>query len=78
LLSSPIEGAIDGAPQTECRRDGLLLGVGVISLFRLSQNLFDLAQNVRLVDVVGPAGGGAAWGAAIFGTIFSLVSRSRN
>jgi hypothetical protein len=55
----------------------MLFGIGVISLFRSSENLFHLAQNVRLVDVVGLSGGGVACGAAMFGTIFSLVSRNK-
>jgi len=52
-----------------------ILGVG--SLFRFSENLFHFSQNVRIVDVVGLSGGGAACGAALFGFIFALVSRSR-
>jgi hypothetical protein len=56
---------------------GVLLVIGVSSLFRFSQNLFHLSQNVRLVDVVGVSGGGAACGAAVFGLIFTLMARNR-
>lgn len=55
----------------------MLLVIGLVSLFRSSENLFHLAQNVRVVDVVGLSGGGAACGAAMFGIIFSLVSRNK-
>jgi hypothetical protein len=53
----------------------LLLTIGVTTLIRFSQNLFHFSQNVRLVDVVGISGGGAACGAAIFIFIFALTSR---
>ena len=53
----------------------LLFLIGVSSLFRFSQNLFHFSQNVRIVDVVGLTGGGAACGAAIFGFIFALTAR---
>jgi hypothetical protein len=46
----------------------LIFFVGVSSLFRFS-------QNVRIVDVVGLAGGGAACGAAMFGFISALRAR---
>jgi hypothetical protein len=55
----------------------LLFVIGVGSLFRFSQNLFLFSQNVRIVDVVGLAGGGAALGAAIFGFIFVLMVRKK-
>ncbi len=53
----------------------LLFVIGVGSLFRFSQNLFHVSQNVRVVDVVGLSGGGAACGAAMFGFIFALRAR---
>jgi hypothetical protein len=65
-------------PQTQFAVMTMLLVMGMVSLFRSSENLFHLAQNVRLVDVVGVSGGGAACGAAMFGAIFSLMSKSRN
>ena len=55
----------------------LLFVTGVGSLFRFSQNLFHFSQNVRMVDVVGLSGGGAACGAAMFGFIFALVTRNK-
>jgi hypothetical protein len=55
----------------------LLFLIGVSSLVRFSQNLFQISQNVRVVDVVGLSGGGAACGAAMFGFIFALMSRNR-
>lgn len=55
----------------------VLLVVGVSSLIRFSGNLFHLSQNVRVVDVVGVSGGGAACGAALFAFIFALASRKR-
>ncbi len=55
----------------------MLFFIGASSLVRFSQSLFQASQNVRLVDVVGLSGGGAACGAAIFGFIFALVSRNR-
>ena len=54
----------------------LLFVVGIGSLFRYSQNLFQTAQNVRLVDVVGVSGGGAACGAAIFSLVLALRWRN--
>ena len=51
-----------------------LIGAG--SLFRFSENLFHFSQNVRIVDVVGLSGGGAACGAAMFGSIFALMQRA--
>lgn len=51
--------------------------IGVGTLFRFSQNLFHFSQNVRMVDVVGISGGGAACGAAIFGFIFALMARHK-
>jgi hypothetical protein len=55
----------------------LLFVFGVGILFRFSQNLFHFSQNVRIVDVVGLSGGGAACGAAIFGFIFGLMARKK-
>jgi membrane-associated PAP2 superfamily phosphatase len=49
--------------------------IGVGTLIRFSQHLFQVSQNVRLVDVVGLSGGGAACGAALFGFIFALRGR---
>ena len=53
----------------------MLCFIGVGSLFRFSQNLFHFSQNVRIVDVVGLSGGGAACGAAMFGFIFAHRAR---
>jgi hypothetical protein len=47
------------------------------TLFRFSENLYHFAQNVRLVDVVGISGGGAACGAAMFGFIAALRTRNK-
>ncbi len=55
----------------------LLFVIGVSSLFRFSQNLFHFSQNVRIVDVVGLSGGGAALGAAMFAVIFALMARNK-
>jgi len=55
----------------------LLLVIGVSSLVRFSQNLFHFSQNVRIVDMVGLSGGGAACGAALFGFIFALIARNK-
>jgi hypothetical protein len=55
----------------------LLFVIGVSSLFRFSQNLFHFSQNVRIVDVVGLSGGGAALGAAMFAVIFALMARKK-
>jgi hypothetical protein len=55
----------------------MLLFIGLATLLRFSQHLFDASQNVRLVDLVGLSGGGAACGAAMFGFIFGLVARHR-
>jgi len=55
----------------------LLLVIGVSSLFRFSNNLLHFSQNVRIVDLVGLSGGGAACGAAIFGFIFALMTRNK-
>jgi len=55
----------------------LLFIIGVSSLFRFSQNLFHLSQHVRIVDVVGLSGGGAACGAAMFGLIFAVMARKK-
>ncbi len=48
----------------------LLFFIGVSSLLRFS-------QNVRIVDVVGLSGGGAACGAAMFGFIFAFMARNK-
>ena len=55
----------------------MLFFFGVGSLFRFSQNLLHFSQNVRIVDIVGLSGGGAACGAALFGFIFALRARIR-
>ena len=55
----------------------LLFVIGVSSLFRFSQNLFHFSQNVRIVDVVGLSGGGAALGAAMFAVVFGLMARNK-
>lgn len=55
----------------------MLFIFGVGSLFHFAQNLYRYAQNVRIVDVVGLAGGGAACGAAVFGFIFALMARHK-
>jgi hypothetical protein len=51
-------------------RVALLLIIGIGSIVRFS-------EGVRLVAVVGISGGGAACGVALFGSIFSLVSKSK-
>jgi hypothetical protein len=53
----------------------LLVVIGVSGLVHFSQNLFHSSENVRIVDVVGLSGGGAARGAAIFGIILALTGR---
>jgi hypothetical protein len=55
----------------------LLFVIGVSSLVRFSHNLFHFSQNVRIVDIVGLSGGGAACGAALFGFIFALIARNK-
>lgn len=55
----------------------LVFFMGVSSLIRFSQNLFHYSQNVRIVDVVGLSGGGAACGAALVGFIFALMARKK-
>jgi hypothetical protein len=55
----------------------VLFVIGIGSLMRFSQNLFHIAQNVRVADVVGISGGGAACGAALFGFIFALKTRNK-
>ncbi len=64
-------------PRPNLAAMAVLFIVGVGSLFRFSQNLFHFSQNVRVVDVVGLSGGGAACGAALFGFIFALVARNK-
>ena len=56
----------------------MIFFIGVTSLFRFSHNLFHFSPNVRIVDVVGLSGGGAACGAAMFGFIFALMSRKKD
>lgn len=48
----------------------LLFVIGVSTLLHFS-------HNVRIVDVVGLSGGGAACGAAMFGFIFALKTRNK-
>ncbi len=55
----------------------LLFIIGVSSLIRFSQNLYHFSQNVRIVDIVGLSGGGAACGAATFGLIFAFMARNK-
>ena len=55
----------------------MIFFVGVGSLFRFAHNLFHFSPNVRMVDVVGLSGGGAACGAALFGFIFAIMARSK-
>jgi hypothetical protein len=55
----------------------LLFVFGVGSLFRFGDNLFRFSQNVRIVDVVGLSGGGAACGAAMFGFILAVMTRNK-
>lgn len=55
----------------------MIFFIGVTSLFRFSHNLFHFSPNVRMVDVVGLSGGGAACGAALFGFIFALRARNK-
>jgi hypothetical protein len=51
--------------------------IGVSGLFHFSQNLFRFSQNVRIADVFGLSGGGAACGAGMFGFIFALLARNK-
>jgi uncharacterized membrane protein YedE/YeeE len=53
----------------------LLFMIGIGSLYRFSQHLLHLSSGVRMVDIVGVAGGGAACGAAIFALVFLLMAR---
>ena len=53
----------------------VLVVIGLGNLYHFSQNLYHFSQNVRLVDVVGLSGGGAACGAAIFSFVFAFVAR---
>jgi hypothetical protein len=55
----------------------LFFVIGVSSLLRFSHNLFQFSQNVRMVDVVGLAGGGAACGAAMYGFVHALMARNK-
>ena len=55
----------------------LLFVFGIGILFHFSQNLFHFCQNVRIVEIAGLSGGGAACGAAIFGIVFTLIARKQ-
>jgi hypothetical protein len=55
----------------------MIFFIGVSTLFRFSQNLFHSSPNVRMVDIVGVSGGGAACGAALFGFIFAIMARNK-
>jgi hypothetical protein len=55
----------------------MLMIIGIGSLVRFSQNLYQYSQNVRTVDIVGLSGGGAACGAALFGFIYALVNKKK-
>jgi hypothetical protein len=55
----------------------MIFFIGLSSVFRFSHNLFQFSQNVRMVDIVGLSGGGAACGAALFGFIFALRTRTK-
>ena len=55
----------------------MIFFIGVTTLSRFSHNLFHASPNVRIVDVVGLSGGGAACGAALFGFIFALTARNK-
>ncbi|MCG3162277.1 MAG: hypothetical protein JMDDDDMK_03518 [Acidobacteria bacterium] len=48
----------------------MLFIIGVSTLIHFSHNL-------RVVDVVGLSGGGAACGAALFGFIFALMTKNK-
>ena len=65
------------SPGTNFGVSALLLSIGIVSLYRFSENLFHFSQHVRTVDVVGLTGGGAACGAAIFSFIFAIMSRNK-
>jgi hypothetical protein len=56
----------------------LLFVFGVGSLVRFSAHLFQVSQEVRLVDIVGVSGGGAACGAAMFGLILGIMGRKKD
>ena len=55
----------------------MLLLIGIGSLVRFAQNLFHSSQDVRIVDVVGLSGGGAACGAAMFGFIYAFMAKNK-
>ena len=55
----------------------MIFFIGVTSLIRFSHNVYHFSPNVRIVDVVGLSGGGAACGAALFGFIFALRTRNK-
>ncbi len=65
-------------PRPSLATVAVLFIIGVGSLIRFSQNLFHLSQNVRMVDVVGLSGGGAACGAALCSFGFFLMSRKKS
>ena len=50
--------------------------VGMVVVFFIGvYSVFHFSHNVRIVDVVGLSGGGAACGAGLFGFIFALMAR---
>jgi hypothetical protein len=55
----------------------MIFFIGLSTLLRFSHNLFHFSHDVRMVDVVGLSGGGAACGAALFGFIFALRARNQ-
>ena len=66
-----------GSPRPNLALMALLFTLGVGSLYRFSQNLLHASHAVRLVDVVGLSGGGAACGAALFGIIFAVIAKNK-
>lgn len=79
-MNQTVPQTTQGEPTMERSRPNpasllLLVLVGIGSLLRFSHNLFQYSQNVRMVDVVGLSGGGAACGAALFGFIYALRTR---
>ncbi len=59
----------------ECSKPTLV--VSAMLFFFGVYNLFHFSHNVRIVDVVGLSGGGAACGAALFGFITALMARNK-
>ena len=55
----------------------VLFLIGIGAMLRFGQNLFHISQNVRMVDVVGLTGGGAACGAGLFGFVYMLVAKNK-